>query len=53
MGGWLRKAREHWNVLLAFALAWTAIAIHLGPGYYFLLLYVLGCVYIVRTALKR
>lgn len=53
MGAWLQRLRCNWDALLAFGLFWTAIAIHLGPGYYFLFLYVLGCGYLIRVALKR
>jgi hypothetical protein len=45
--------RRNWDALLAFGLVWTTIAIYLGPGYYFLFLYLLGCGYIIKLALKR
>lgn len=50
---WLGKLRGNWDAVLAFSLAWAAVAIRLGPGYYFLFLYLLGCAYIIRMALKR
>jgi hypothetical protein len=53
MATWLTSLRSNWDALLAFSLAYLAIAMNLGPGYYFLTLYVTGCAYIVRTALKR
>jgi hypothetical protein len=53
MATWLTSLRSNWDAVLAFSLAYLAIAITLGPGYYFLTLYVTGCAYIVRTALKR
>ena len=45
--------RNNWELVLALALWWAAIAMMLGPGYYFLFLYLLGCGLIIRVALKR
>jgi hypothetical protein len=53
MSSLLRSMRRNWDALLAFFLAWTTVAIYLGPGYYFALLYVLTCLAIARTALRR
>ena len=53
MGEWLRRVAANWDVILAFALVWAAVAVYLGPGYYFFLLYLLGCIYVIRVALKR
>jgi hypothetical protein len=50
---WLHALRQNWDALLAAVLVYTVIAIYLGPGYCFLLMFVLGCVYIMHTALKR
>lgn len=53
MGVWLHRLRGNWDAVLAFTLLWTTIAIYLGPAYYFVLFYLLGCSYIIRIALKR
>lgn len=45
--------RQNWDALLAFALVWVAIAVNLGPGYYFLAFYLSGCAYIIKIALSR
>jgi hypothetical protein len=53
MGDWLRSLRRNWDTLLAGSLTLIAIGIYLGPVYYFVVWYVLGCAYIIRVALKR
>ena len=53
MAAWLTSLRHNWDAVLAFTLAYIAIAVNLGPGYYFLCLYLTGCLYIIRLALKR
>jgi hypothetical protein len=53
MSQWITTARSNWDALLAFTLCFIAIAVTLGPGYYFAIWYLLGCGYVVRTALKR
>ncbi|MDP9237328.1 MAG: hypothetical protein M3P30_08025 [Chloroflexota bacterium] len=50
---YLHVLRGNWDAALAFTLMWLAIAITLGPGYYFLSLYLTGCAYIIKQALKR
>lgn len=52
MSDWLRSLVRNWDVLLGFSLAFLAVAIYLGPGYYFLLWYIIGCAYLIRAALK-
>lgn len=49
----LSRLRSDWDAILAFSLAWIAIAVNLGPAYYFLLLFVVCCAYVIRVALKR
>jgi hypothetical protein len=53
MREWLATARRNWDVILALTLFFLAIAVTLGPGYYFAIWYLLGCGYVVRVALKR
>ena len=53
MTNWLHRARQDWDALLAILLVYAAVAIWLGPGYYFALLYVCLCGWVIRTALKR
>jgi hypothetical protein len=53
MGDWFRNLRDNWDAVLALGLAWLIIALYLGPAYYFIGLFVLGCVYIIRYAVKR
>lgn len=53
MAAWVSGLRENWDALLALSLAFLAIALNLGPGYYFLTWYLVGCGYIIRVALKR
>lgn len=45
--------RQNWDAFLAFTLVWIAIAVSLGPVYYFLALYFGGCAYIIKIALSR
>lgn len=53
MSNWLHQLGQNWDALLAILLVYVVVAIYLGPGYYFLLLFVSGCGYVIRTALKR
>lgn len=53
MTSWLQTARRNWDAFLAFGLVYFAIALVLGPGWYFLTLYLNGCVYIIHRALWR
>ncbi len=53
MSNWLHRARQDWNALLAILLVYAVVAIWLGPAYYFVLLYVCLCGWVIRTALKR
>jgi hypothetical protein len=53
MTTWLRTAGQNLDVLLAILLVYVAVAICLGPAWYFLLWYVSLCGYVIRTALKR
>jgi len=53
MSQWISTARSNWDALLALTLAFVAIAVTLGPGYYFATWYLVGCAYVTRTALKR
>ncbi len=53
MSDWLRTAGQNCDALLAILLVYAVVAIYLGPGWYFLLLYVCLCGYVIRTALKR
>ena len=53
MSNWLKSIRDNWDAILALGLSWLVIAVYLGPGYYFLILFVLGCLYIIRYAVKR
>jgi hypothetical protein len=50
---WFSTLRENWHALLAVVLISAAVAIYLGPGYYFALCYVSLCGYVIHTALKR
>lgn len=50
---WVAGIRKNWDSLLAFSLAFLAVALNLGPGYFFLAAYLGGCGYIIRFALKR
>ena len=45
--------RRNWDVALAVVLAYTAIAICLGPAYFFAAWFLNGCAYIIHTALRR
>lgn len=53
MADWLHRARQDWHALFAILLGYAAVAIWLGPGYYFVLLYVCLSGWVIRTALKR
>ncbi|MEX2225211.1 MAG: hypothetical protein WEB52_02030 [Dehalococcoidia bacterium] len=53
MSDWLRSLRRNWDALLAFTLVFGAVGLYFGPGYYFLLWYVVGCAYFIQVALKR
>jgi hypothetical protein len=53
MASWFAALRRNWDAVLALSLFWAAVAIYLGPGYYFAVLYVLLCLLIARTALRR
>jgi hypothetical protein len=53
MSEWLRSLWRNWDALLAFTLVFAVVGIYFGPGYYFLLWYVIGCAYFIRVALKR
>lgn len=53
MSRWLGSLRRNWDAAIALALGWAAVAIYLGPGYYFILLYVLLMLLIIRVALRR
>ncbi|MBF6600084.1 MAG: hypothetical protein IVW36_06210 [Dehalococcoidia bacterium] len=51
MKNWLTQARNNWDALLAFLLAYLAVAIWLGPAYYFLIWWVVLTLYVVKVAL--
>jgi hypothetical protein len=53
MTSWIASLRRNWDTVLAFALFWAAVAIYLGPGWYFALFYIFLCLLIARTALRR
>jgi len=53
MDNLLLALRSKWDFYLATALAFIAVGVTLGPGYFFLTCYVSGCAYIVRVALRR
>lgn len=53
MTDWLRSLRRNWDAVLALVLVSTVVGMYMGPGYYFLGWYVLGCAYLIRVALKR
>ena len=48
-----RSIRTNWDVVIAVALAYAAIGVNLGPGYFVLAGFLHGCGYIIHTALKR
>lgn len=53
MKDWLRMAAKNWDAVLAFTLFFLVIAIYGGPGYYFLVWWLLGSLYILHVALRR
>jgi len=53
MMNWLAALRRDWDAVLAIFLVYLAVAIYLGPGYYFALWYLVLVACIVRTALRR
>lgn len=53
MTAYLRRAAHDWQALLAFFLVYIAVAIWLGPAWFFLLWYTSLCGYVIHTALKR
>lgn len=53
MTAYVQSLRRNWDALLAWSLVYLAVALNLGPGYFFLLWYLAGCAYVIRTALKR
>lgn len=53
MEGLTRWIRSNWDAVTAFVLAFTAIAIVLGPGWFFLTWYFAGCAYLIYLCLKR
>jgi hypothetical protein len=48
---WLTDARRNWDAILALVLGVTAIGAWLGPGYYFLTLWILLSLYVLKVAL--
>lgn len=52
MKNWLLQARKNWDAFLAFFLCYIAIAIWLGPGYYFLVWWTIGSLYVLKVALE-
>ncbi len=48
-----RLLRRNWDTALAFTLIYTAIAIYLGPAYFFVVWFLNGCAYIIHEALRR
>ena len=46
------NAKKNWDAILALSLAWIALAIWVGPGYYFLVLWTLGSLYVLKVALE-
>ncbi len=53
MATWVASVRTNWDAVLAFTLVYVAIAMTLGPGFYFLFWYLCGCAYVIQVALKR
>ncbi len=53
MAQWLRSIGRNWDMFAAVVLAYIAIAIYLGPGYFFAAWFLNGCAYIIHTALRR
>lgn len=51
MKDWLTQARSNWDALVAFFLAYLAVAVWLGPGYYFLVWWVVLDLYVLKVAL--
>ncbi|MHB8684309.1 MAG: hypothetical protein ACYC9X_08290 [Dehalococcoidia bacterium] len=53
MKSWLDQARKDWAAILACCLCYLVVAVYLGPGYYFLLWWTVGSLYILRESLRR
>lgn len=52
MADLVRSLTRNWQPLLAFTLAYTAIALNLGPAYMVVAWFLSGCAYIIYLALK-
>ena len=52
MADFLRSLRRNWHAILAFTLAYAAIALNLGPAWVVLGWFFTGCAYIVYVALR-
>ena len=53
VAGWIAAIRRHADVVLASTLCGVAVAVTLGPGYFFAFAYLAFSLYIARTALRR
>jgi hypothetical protein len=49
----LRSIGRNCDMFAAVVLAYIAIAIYLGPGYFFAAWFLNGCAYIIHAALRR
>lgn len=52
MADFVRTIRQNWDSVLAISLASTAIALNLGPAWVFLGIFLGGCAYIIKIALR-
>jgi hypothetical protein len=48
----VRSLSRNWLPLLAFTLAYTAIALNLGPAFLVVAWFLSGCAYIIYLALR-
>jgi len=53
MADFVRSLRSNLDAAVAVMLVSMAIALHLGPAWFFVAWFLSGCGYIIHTALKR